>query len=376
MEKKEHLLWADTLRVVACFLVVLAHSCDPFVARFDSNPFEFLSGVFIGSAVRPCVPLFVMMSAVLLLPVTMDTSRFYRRRMSRVIYPLIFWGIVSPILYYVYFHSGLLQTNLLPENYTASATINKILMLPFNFNYDTTPLWYLYMLIGIYLFLPVISPWLEKASKKDLRRFLMIWLVATLIPYIGWAAPLLGYAGNYGNMGLLGVCDWNLYGTFYYFSGFLGYVVLAWYLVRFPLQWSWTKLLSVSVPLYLLGYVITSVGFLSIQKIYPGQFAYLEIIWLFCGFNVLLMTFPCFVLFQKLRTGKGVQRFMAFVAPLTFGIYLCHFLLVQINYDFIYNYLALPPYLQIVLIAVCTFALSGAVVWCLRKLPMSRYLVG
>lgn len=66
---KEHLGWIDLLRVLACFLVVLSHCCDPFVAQFDADRSAFLTGMFTGSTVRCCVPLFVMMTGVLLLPV-------------------------------------------------------------------------------------------------------------------------------------------------------------------------------------------------------------------------------------------------------------------------------------------------------------------
>lgn len=89
----------------------------------------------------------------------------------------------------------------------------------FNFNFDTVPLWYLYMLIGLYLIMPIISGWLEKVSKKELKSFLGIWGISLIAPYVKMFAPALGYQGNYGNMGLWGVCDWNDYGTFYYFSG-------------------------------------------------------------------------------------------------------------------------------------------------------------
>lgn len=37
MQGREHIGWIDLLRVVACFLVVLSHCCDPFVARFDAD---------------------------------------------------------------------------------------------------------------------------------------------------------------------------------------------------------------------------------------------------------------------------------------------------------------------------------------------------
>ena len=92
-----HINWIDFARVVACFLVVLAHCCDPFVARFDDNPLEFLTGAAWGSAVRPCVPLFVMISGVLLLPANMDTHTFYKTRLTRVVAPLVLWGIVTPV---------------------------------------------------------------------------------------------------------------------------------------------------------------------------------------------------------------------------------------------------------------------------------------
>lgn len=89
---KEHIAWVDLLRVTACFLVIVSHSCDPFVGQFDNNHYEFLTGAFIGSLVRPCVPLFVMMSGILLLPIKMDMSTFYSKRAKRLLLPFIFWS--------------------------------------------------------------------------------------------------------------------------------------------------------------------------------------------------------------------------------------------------------------------------------------------
>lgn len=372
-----HINWIDFARVVACFLVVLAHCCDPFVARFDDNPVEFLSGAAWGSAVRPCVPLFVMISGVLLLPVNMDTHTFYKKRLTRIIAPLVFWGIVTPILYYGYVNSGVQPTNLNLADYTTSEMLVKILTFPLNFNYDIIPLWYLYMLIGLYLFMPIITPWLQSATKKDLKLFLYIWGFTMVVPYLQMAAPLLGYKGNYGNMGLFGVVDWNAFGTFYYFSGFLGYLVLAFYLKKYPLGWSWGKTWAVAAPLYIVGYCITYFGFVLTQKYYPGSYAQLEIIWYFYGLNVFMMTIAAYILLQKvnIKNERWAKAF-AYVAKLTFGIYLCHFLLVQIGYDFVYNTIPLAPALQIPIIAVLAFTVSAIVVLLLSKLPKSKYIIG
>ena len=37
MEKRETIGWIDLLRILACFLVVFSHCCDPFTAQFDTS---------------------------------------------------------------------------------------------------------------------------------------------------------------------------------------------------------------------------------------------------------------------------------------------------------------------------------------------------
>ena len=100
-----HIAWVDFLRILACFLVVLAHCCDPFVGSFDGS-FNFKSAVFWGSLVRPCVPLFAMISGVLLFPVTLEMGAFYSRRLKRVLVPLIVWSLALPLLYFGYRRSN------------------------------------------------------------------------------------------------------------------------------------------------------------------------------------------------------------------------------------------------------------------------------
>lgn len=373
--KPVHIAWMDLLRVTACFLVVLAHCCDPFVAQFDNNRYEFLSGTFWGSLVRPCVPLFVMMSGILLLPVKTTMTEFYSRRMKRIVIPLIFWSLLSPLFYYLYLHSGIQTSspNIVLSDHTLPATLSKLITFVFNFSYSTIPLWYLYMLVGLYFFMPILSAWLNSASAKDIRIFLIIWIVSMVVPYIQMVAPFFGYVGNYGNMGIFGVCDWNPYGTFYYFSGFIGYLVLAYYMVKYPLNLNWSKTLSVALPLFGIGYAITSFGFIYTQDLFPGNYAMLEIIWYFSGINVFMMTFAIFIVMQKFAIKNS--SFLTKMASYTFGIYLCHFFLVQVTYDVFYKYTTLPPYVMIPLIALCTFTLATAVTSMLMSNRITRRIV-
>lgn len=375
IKKKENLGWIDLLRVIACFLVVFSHSCDPFTGLFDSDRNAFLTAVLSGSMVRCCVPLFVMMSGVLLFPIRLDMSGFYKKRLGRLLLPLIFWSIALPLIYYVYlnFAVSTQSPNIVMEDHTWVATLRKFYTFMFNFNYDTTPLWYVYMLAGLYFVMPIFGQWLERASRKEIELFLKIWGISLILPYLKMAAPLLGYPGNYGNMGLFGICDWNDYGSFYYVSGFIGYLVLAHYLVKYPLHWSWQKTLAICIPSFLIGYLITSLGFLETQKHFPGNYAYLEIVWYFAGINVFMMTFPVFVIVQKLQTTSSVV--MSRLASLTFGIYLSHFVIVQMMYDAFSHFPALPVAFKIIGIACSAFLISAGVVWALSQLKLTRRLV-
>lgn len=376
-DEKQNIGWIDMLRVVACFFVVFSHCCDPFVAQFDANREMFLTGVFAGSLMRPCVPLFAMMTAVLLLPIKPGTTvnRFYRKRIGRIIVPLAFWSVALPLMAFIYFTVANPETanmQLSVNDYTTDTLLQRFYTFIFNFNFDTTPLWYLYMLIGLYLIMPMISSWLTQATRKEIKTVLCIWGATLLLPYLKMVAPLLGYKGNYGHMGLYGECDWNVYGTFYYVSGFAGYLILAYYLKRFPLEWSWRKIAAICIPMFIAGYAITSVGYIVTNEHFPGNYAYLEIVWYFTGINVFMMTFPLFVTIQKVDTKP--RKWLSQVARLTFGVYLCHFTFTFLSYD-LYDTPALPYIVRIMLAALTTGAISVLLTWIMSKFRFTRIFV-
>lgn len=354
---KIYLPWIDFLRILACFMVIISHSCDAFVGTFD-NSSTFHQGVFWGSIVRSCVPLFAMMSGILLFPIQSDLSTFYKKRIGRLIIPLVFWSITLPILFYIYLNFIKTSTSALidMDNYSIIATLKKISTAIFNFNYDTTPLWYIYMLIGLYLIIPIIGAWLEKASKKDLHYFLIFWSITLLVPYIKIIAPNLGYTGNYGNNGIWGVCNWNEFGTFYYFSGFLGYIVLAYYLMKYPLNWTLKKTLSVSIPVFVVGFAITYYGFLWVQQNTPGNYANLEVIWYFCNINSAMMTVSIFLIVQKANI--KASPLLKNIAAATFGIFLCHFVITQSITDVFLDIPHIPATVKIWIIAIVTCIIS------------------
>ena len=323
-------IWIDWLRVTACFMVFIVHSTEPFYLGGEGSLILTQSDAFwssfFDSAVRSCVPLFVIASSYLLFPIRQSTGKFFCRRAVRILIPFVFWTIIYAFVW-----------GSPAENF-------KNLLL--NFNYASGHLWFVYMLIGVYLLMPMLSPWAEKVEKKELLTYLGIWLFTTIIPLIReWAegAP----AVIYGPSGLprqalyplWGEASWNAYGTFYYMSGFIGYLLLGLYFRKFVGELSWKRTLAIAIPSYLIGFAISFGGFLKrVYETAGGTFpvgglvekaVWWETTWCNDTIGVALMAIAWILLFKKINAqGKFYQKVLLPVSKASYGIYLMHLLIL------------------------------------------------
>lgn len=369
---RNHVGWIDLLRVIACFMVVASHCSDPFL--FTSERSDFVGGWMIGSIVRCSVPLFVMMSGALLLPTSLGLTSFYAKRIKRLAIPLVFWSMALPFLFYLYIRlaGGTSFPFIDSSTYTFDAACRKSFTFFLNFNYDTTPLWYLYMLIGLYFIIPILSAWIKNASRKEVRNVLLLWGATLFLPYIELAAKELGFTGYPGNSLLFGMCDWNIYGSFYYISGFVGYLLLGYYWRAYPPQWNWNKTLCVCIPAFLLGAVITFFS-LDLLKVHlPGQISFA---WHFAIVHVFLLTFPIYIIVQKISIKPSET--LSKVASATLGIYLCHFIFIHIGYDVFLQMLpaGTPAAILVLVNSMASFAVCYAFVSMLQRFKFTRRLV-
>lgn len=81
MKNVNHIVWADLIRVIAILMVICIHCSDPFNVSPEArlNPEYNLWGSIYGAFLRPCVPLFVMLTGMLLLPVEQEIGQFYKK---------------------------------------------------------------------------------------------------------------------------------------------------------------------------------------------------------------------------------------------------------------------------------------------------------
>ena len=367
---KERIVFVDYIRVIACFLVMLVHASENFYAADASGlaapvslvaneANRFWVAFYDGTVGRICVPLFMVVSAFLLVPVKPGTSmlQFYRKRFTRILPPMAVFMVLYCFL------------PLLWGGMTWEQSWADFKMLPFNFPSMAGHLWFMYPLISLYLIIPVVSPWLEKASASDERVFIGLFCVSTLLPWLH----------RFVASEIWGECFWNGFSMLWYCSGYLGYLVLAHY-IRFHLDWSVAKRLKVGSFCLLVGAAFTGWAFWF--KGVPGELIetpMLEWSWEFCTPNVLCATFGAFLLFTCIRQQKA-PAWITGISKLSFGMYLMHlFFLSNIAAFFVNGDQAhplFPVYLAIPVIAVLTFICCVVTSKLLSYLPGSKYIIG
>ena len=377
------------MRVAACFMVMVVHCTEPFYLGGEGSLIltkaDAFWASFFDSFVRACVPLFVVASSYLQFPIHYSTGEFFRRRAVRILIPFAIWTVVYALAW--------------------GEPVQNFKDLVLNFNYAAGHLWFVYMIVGVYILMPLLSPWAEKVGRKELLVYLGICLFTTLVPYIrelgsGGAAPVIyGPSGipNPAKYPIWGEASWNTFGVLYYFSGFIGYLLLGLYLRKFVGELSWGRTLAVALPSWLAGFALCFGGFVrrvfdSCGGTFPvegptGLAAQWETPWFNDSIGVAFMTLGWILLFRKITCeGAFYKKVVLPVSKASYGMYLSHMLLLAlfsglfrklwgIGADGALGVWTTPA--QICLSALCTFASVALCCVLLQKIPkVGKFIVG
>lgn len=336
--KKKRIEYIDTLRVIACFLVILTHSAMPVE---DDSMGVWMGGIsFLGS---PSSELFLALSGMVLLPVHISMREFYKRRFLKLIPPVLCWSFVILVVY---------------------ICLGKITVYDAFYSFVMIPLrpvvgvyWFIYVMIGLYLLAPIISKWLLDASKKQVQFFLFLWFINLTLPYLNLLVPdFYRQSGSH-------------YWTLNYFGGFIGYWLLGYYLRKWPLRIGmnvgWTTILIFGV-----GYVFTLLIMKNKEVDISPYMDNLQI-----GSALLVMILVTIIQKFPIRSGK-LKDGLASLAKYSFGIYLIHILVVR---DLVWLFFAkyrMFCVFETFSIAIVSLLLSYFILRIISCLPKSKYIIG
>ncbi len=358
-------------------MVLFVHCSEPFYlggpqGTYIATHHDAVWLTIIDSFCRSAVPLFLLASSYLLFPLKTDTKSFFKRRVVRVLIPLALWMVI-----YACLPMDILSPLFGGEKSASFDVAANFKTLIVNFVPQAGHLWFVYMLMGIYLLMPLLSPWAEKVSKRAEQAFLALWLFTTMVPFIRWGARALA-----GSPDLWGVCPWNEFGALHYVSGFIGYLVLGHYLRTYVGELSWRKTLAWAIPLWVVGYAIVLGGvwvFLPSEfpLDVPYQFAVdMETSWGFCSTGVALTTLAYFLIIRKFCSSGWFYRKVVFpISKRSYGIYLMHMFVLTPIIFWVRSW-GLSTALTIPIAAVLTYAGCALLSWMLSLLPKSKYLIG
>lgn len=361
----KRIVFLDYVRVFACFLVMLVHASENFYGAPGSTdmagPQSLLAteadrlwvSVYDGFS-RMSVPLFMIVSAFLLVPMKegQTAMEFYKRRA---------WRILPAFLFFMVVYS---TVPMLWDQIDRETSVRDLSRIALNFPTLAGHLWFMYPLISLYLFIPVISPWLTKATAREEHFFISLFLISTLMPYLN------RFFGE-----VWGQCFWNEFHLLWYFSGYLGYLVLAHY-IRVHLVWSRSKRLYAGAALTAVGAVWTILSF-YLQAV-PGELhdtPVLEIGWSFCTINCVMLTTGAFLLFTCIRKSE-TPRIVADLSNMSYGMYLMHILWLGMWVRVFKDSLGLPTVAAIPAIAACTFVSCYVATKFLSLIPACRWMAG
>jgi len=375
----------DLLRCIACLLVVLLHSCECFyIIKFlpgcsymslDVTALQTGDGladtldvpalisevpwaILFEVITRCSVPIFVLITGFLLLPMKAEMSmgEFYRKRLLRVLIPLACWTLI-----YIFYCAFWVEKGLASPGDYLVYLLRSIGYMFVNFPTHVGHLWYVYMLVGLYLVIPILSPWVRQASRRQMRFVIALWFLTLLLPLLRLLTPQV-----------LGEAAWNPFGTLYYFGGFIGYLLLGAYARKFLFASS-RSFRRTAILLILSGIILAIIGLIiplcqidfGDSSSMMGLTTAYNLSLAFCSLPMCLEALGIFLLFFRWQPIHDEQqprkynlRIVHSFANRSYDIYLGHIIVLTLLCELLVIHLPFPSPVCIMILWLLTAILS------------------
>ncbi|WP_062057162.1 acyltransferase [Aquimarina longa] len=344
--EKQPLYWIDVLRTLATFAVIFLHTSGYLLGAFTTDSMEhwWVGNIYDGG-VRFCVPIFFMISGALLLSRDYSLENFIKKRFMRLIPPFLFWSFVY--IGYDLYHK-------MSDNDVVMGSVDTLIFIRDKLLHSShVHLWFVYTLIGAYLFIPIIRKWIKNATSKEILYFLTLWVVVITFHY--------SFLHSY-----MPAIDTS------YFSSFMCYMVFGYFLRNNTNQLLNNK--SFALLLFILGNAITILGtyYISEQSgVFKEEFYY------YLRINVVISAMGFFLFFKNLSIKEGwLLTFVCFISKHSYGIYLVHILITYLlAYIGIHTAIAHPA-VSVPMVSIICLVVSALVISIMKKIKLGNIIAG
>ena len=297
----------------------------------------------IKEIVRFGVPLFLMLTGMLSLNKTIDLGVFLKKKFVRIVYPLVFFIIIG------------VATNIIHLSTTILTTY-----------------WYCWMIIAIYLAIPVINKFISNSSEREIEYFIALFIITSLIYTICLSQKL--------EIAL----DLN------FFIGPASYLILGYYLSKKDFKISANKMVLINLIIFVA---------ITLYKIYNKDFLYVD--QNFVVYSLLNLSVPqiiqcssLFLLFRylyecksgisgavrKVLENRYINGFILSVSRASYGIYLFHMLLlrgfIEPYFKNMSTFTGFTTFLMVFALGFALLIVSWIVILILGKIPVVEKVSG
>lgn len=343
----ERIVYADYLRIIGIIGVIGVHLSGDYLSKTALFSNMWYQGVLYSSLTRSGALLFIMVSGLLLLDRKQTLDKI-PHRVERVMTPFLFWLFIIFLKYSFIDHT--IAINSISD--FIIGFINCVL----NPTIISEEFWYIYMIIGFYLMLPVLYKWISNTSENEIEYVLAIWFIVLTLSYLKLDILLLNYL--------------NL------FTGHLGFFILGYYLNK--KQSKYTNSIGFGAILFVLG---TAMTFLSmyIPTLMAGElnFTWLGIQNLTPGF--VFKAAGAFLIFKNIDYAKilgnrnnQINSFVMKFAEITYGLYLVH-ILVPIR--MIYT-VSITPFINVPALILIIIVVVSILLLIMNRIPILQKFTG
>ena len=342
--KRPIVYWADLMRVLAIYLVVVIHTSGQLTNVWGKVSLaQWLMADVYGGIARVGVPLFFMLSGYLLLPRSESLRDFYSKRVLKIVIPFVVWSII----YISIDCAGK------PGLCTRSYLLDYILLRKSFFH-----LWFLYTLLGVYLVMPALRLMVRPGTNTIFLWYLIVlWILFQ---------PVRTLMDQF--------LHWDLNINSQLSIGFLPYFFLGYLLGELPLT---PRRLMLAGIVFAAGALLVIIGTYLMTR-GSGQFNGYFYDYLTIG--VIPETGAAFLLLRRLSdvgflASDRFHSLMRTVAGSTFGLYLVHILILWgLDWLHINTFLGFALW-SVPFVATLVFVLAYFAARLLQRIPIVKYAV-
>lgn len=319
-------------------MVIFIHIAAPGFYAF-TEPHWWAVNIY-ESVSRVSVPLFFMVTGALLLP-REQTVKSILYRVYRVALPLIIWSVIY-LIWFQYIGEK------------KDSWLLRILNGPV-----VAHLWYIYTLIGAYLFLPVMSGFFNVKNLNVKLFTLLFWFIGTSVN-----TTVVNLTHNL----YLGI-SWDFLSLY---AGYMVFGAIIYHNVKLTKRIFSVGLLTYITSAILIAFLTWSYS-LYVQKPHEMFYVYhspLVVLGAIGIFAALIFIGQSFITERCV-----VYKFLIFQGKASFGIYLVHILVVMIFNRFGVSFMFINPWFGIPVMVVMIFLISLVIVRLIQGVPVLRMIV-